>query len=45
MDTICNGVAHGVADNSVKMLTDVLWYIDGQHTKVSERSCGVPVVL
>ena len=38
-------VACGVADNAVKTLTDVLWYINGQHSKLSERSCVVPVVF
>ena len=38
-------VACGIADNVVKTLTDVLWYIDGQHSKLSERSCVVPVAF
>ena len=38
-------VFHGVAGNTVKMLSDVLWYIDGQHSKLSERSCEVPVIF
>ena len=31
-------VAHGVPDNAIKMLTEVLWY-----SKLSKRCCGVPV--
>ena len=27
------------------MLCDVLWYIDGHHCKLAERSCTVPVVF
>ena len=38
-------VSGGVAHNTVRMLSDVLWYIDGQHTKLSERSCEVPVIF
>ena len=38
-------VSCGVADNTVRMLSDVLWYINGQHTKLSERSCEVPVIF
>ena len=27
------------------LVADVLWYIDGQHSKLSERSCEVPVIF
>ena len=35
----------GVANNTVSVLRDVLWYIDGHHSKLAERSCGIPVVF
>ena len=35
----------GVAATTVKVLTDTLWYIDGHHSKLSERSCDVPVIF
>ena len=38
-------VDRGVAANAVKTLTDALWYIDGQHEKLSERNCGVPMTF
>ena len=38
-------VSCGVADSTVRMLTDVLWYIDGQLAKLSERSCEIPVIF
>ena len=35
-------VDHGVAATTVRILTDTLWYIDGQHSQLSERSCEIP---
>lgn len=35
----------GVASNTVSVLRDVLWYIDGHHSKLAEWSCGIPIVL
>ena len=32
----------GVASTTVKTLTDVLWYVDGHHSKFSDRSCNLP---
>ena len=38
-------VERGVAGTTVSVLCDVLWYIDGHHCKLAERSCTVPVVF
>ena len=38
-------VESGIAGNTVLVLRDALWYIDGQYCKLAERSCGVPVVF
>ena len=38
-------VHQGVASNTVSVLRDVLWYVDGHHSKLAERSCGIPVVF
>ena len=35
----------GTADTTVLVLRDALWYIDGHHYKLAERSCRVPVVF
>ena len=32
----------GLANMTMKTLTDVLWYVDGHQSKLSERSCGLP---
>ena len=38
-------VAHGVAACFVRILTDVLWFLDGHQSTLRERSCETPVVF
>ena len=38
-------VAHGVAKNTTKMLTDALWFLDGHQATFCDRSCDIPVVF
>ena len=35
----------GTAGTTVLVLRNALWYIDGHHYKLAERSCRVPVVF
>ena len=38
-------VSSGTAARCLSTLTDVLWYIDGMHDTLNERSCKVPTVF
>ena len=38
-------VSGGTAAKCLSTLTDVLWYIDGMHDTLNERSCKVPTVF
>ena len=38
-------VAHGVARNTTRMLTDALWFLDGHQATFRDRSCDIPVVF
>ena len=38
-------VERGTAGNTVLVLRDTLWYIDGHHCKLAECSCTVPIVF
>lgn len=38
-------VKHGIATTTVKTLTEILWYIDGHHHTLAERSCDIPVTF
>ena len=35
----------GSATKTIQALRDTLWYIDGSHGTLSERSCGVPEIF
>ena len=38
-------VEEGTAGNTILVLRDALWYIDGHYCKLAEHSCTVPVVF
>ena len=38
-------VVHGVAGNTVRTLTDAMWFLDGHQATFRERSCDIPVVF
>jgi len=47
-DSLCwhpDEVQNGTAINTIKTLRDVLWYIDGHHSTLEERSCFIPSVF
>ena len=48
MEQLCwtsSEVAHGVARNTTRMLTDALWFLDGHQATFHDRSCDIPVVF
>jgi len=38
-------VHNGTAKNTIKTLRDIVWYIDGHHSTLEERSCYAPSVF
>ena len=38
-------VANSVARNTTRMLTDALWFLDGNQATFHDRSCDIPVVF
>ena len=38
-------VERGTAGNTVLVLRDTRWYVDGHYCKLAERSCTVPIVF
>ena len=38
-------VDNGTASNAISTLRDALWYIDGHHQTLADRSCHVPHVF
>ena len=38
-------ISSGTAANCVSKLRDALWYIDGLHDTLNERSCKIPEVF
>ena len=40
-----SGISNGIAARCVSTLRDALWYIDGMHDTLNERSCKVPTVF
>ena len=38
-------VANGVAMNTLRILTDVLWVLDGHQATLRERCCVIPVIF
>ncbi len=41
----CSEVRSGIAARCLTTLRDALWYIDGMHDTLNERSCNVPAVF
>ena len=37
-------VENGTAKNTIRTLYEVLWYLDGHHATLAERSCHVPSI-
>ena len=38
-------VDYGIVATTVRTLTDMLWYIDGHHRKLSELACEIPMIF
>ena len=42
---ISDEVHSGIATNSILSLRNALWYVDGSHSTLNERSCEVPEIF